>query len=593
MRRFLRSSPVLPAALLALAPACGGGAGGDGEVRNALLITLDTTRYDALGFLGAEVDCSPRLDALAAESVVYEQARTVAPLTLPAHASMLTGLVPPRHTVRANGREPLPDAAVTVAETARERGLATAAFVSAVVLDEGFGLAQGFDVYDAPSLPAVPDPSSYGRRSGAATVDRALEWLRARDRSEPFLLWVHLFDPHLPFAEHDDLPAALARELEGLGPRGGYLAEVYAMDRAIGRLVDALRADGALDETLVVVVADHGEGQGQHREPTHGTLAFDSTMRVPMFVRHPDGWRAGERSDRIASVVDVLPTIAEALGLPAPGIGVDGVSLYRRAIPSERGAYLEAPYGALSFGWSPLVGWVDEDGKYLHSAAPALYALGAEGEGRNVLAARADDAAGYRERLRAMLARPAVAAPGGGAEPSALDASIAALGYAGAARAGLPEDPLAPTDRPSPFERRDAYLKLLSAQDLVAAGRLDDAVALYREVVAGNDANHTAWFELGGALVRLERWEESIDAGLRAIARGSDWYGPRLNLAIAYDRLGRADEAIESYAAALAEQPAYPTHMARLIRLCEENGRADDANRFRILFQEAAEARRR
>ena len=302
------------AALLALVCAACGGEGDSagtsrarGEhARSVVLVTLDTTRADALSSYGGTEGLTPHLDALAEESLVFDRAYTVVPLTLPSHASMLTGLIPPRHGLRVNGASRLPEEAVTFAEVARAGGMETAAFVSAVVLDAAFGLAQGFEEYDAPSHSLVQADSHYADRTGTEVVDRASAWLSARDPGTRFFLWVHLWDPHGPWDPPPELRARAPHD------ETGYLGDVALADQAFGRLMETLRTTGHADEAMVVVVADHGEAFWEHGEYSHGALLFEPTMRVPLIVRFHDGHRAGERSDAIASVVDLFPTMTAA-----------------------------------------------------------------------------------------------------------------------------------------------------------------------------------------------------------------------------------------------------------------------------------------
>ncbi|MCZ6599113.1 MAG: sulfatase, partial [Planctomycetota bacterium] len=412
----------LTALLAATASSCGGG--GDCGPRSALLITLDTTRYDALGCTGGPPGVSPNLDALAAEGVLYEQARTVCPLTMPAHASIFTGLYPLRHTVHMNSMLALPSSAHTLAERASQRGFQTAAFIAAVVLADDFGLAQGFERYDQPAPPLVQrEEIHYDRRPANEVADDAIAWLAERDPERPFLLWTHFFDPHVP---HDP-PGEFLRAGKG----DPYLGAVAFMDHHIGRILAALDEEGLLDETIVVVVADHGEARGDHGESTHGVLAYDSTIRVPLIVRHPDGWRAGERSDEIVSVVDVFPTLVEALELGGPG-DVDGVSLHRRRAPPDRGVYYESYYGFFSYGWSPLAGWADARGRYLHSSAPEYYALTDEEE-RVDLIAEQDELERYRRAIDSIAGRSRLTRDANDTAAAHVLAQLQRLGYTGAA----------------------------------------------------------------------------------------------------------------------------------------------------------------
>ncbi len=229
-------------------------------------------------------------------------------------------------------------------------------------------------------------------------LGRARASLDGRDRSRPFLAWVHLFDahdPHEPPPEFPDMCSA-------------YSGEVAYMDRELGKLFEVLRADGTLERTLVIVLGDHGEGLNEHSEVTHGWFCYGSTVRVPMLVRFPDGRRKGERSKESVSVVDVFPSALSALGLEPPR-DIDGASLDHALLPESRGVYFECFNGAENFGWSPLVGWADVRAKYIHSSAPELFDLERDRqEQRKVLAERSADAARMLAEIRRVRSGPAL-----------------------------------------------------------------------------------------------------------------------------------------------------------------------------------------
>jgi arylsulfatase A-like enzyme len=402
--------------------------------RSALLVTLDTTRADALSCYGARAHTTVALDALAREGVLYERAYSPVPITLPAHASLLTGLVPLRHGVRVNGEHALAEEARTLAEAARAAGLATAAFVSADVLAPAFGLAQGFEHYSVVDAPRAARGAGGQERPAAATVDAALAWFAARDPARPYFLWVHLFDAHAPYAP----PAELARDFST-----PYLAEVAAMDHALARLFAALDGSGAGERPFVLVVGDHGEAFGEHGEDGHGLTCQEATLRVPLLARWPDGRRAGERSQELVGVVDVAPTVAEALGL-ALGEGLDGRSFFRESLPEGRGLYFESYQAWYTRGWSPIAGWLDAQGKYAHSSAPEFHDWRADpGEARDLVGER--DVRPYLSALARVVALPRLTP----VEPGeAARSAVAALGY-GSAEPGalLFPEPLEPGTR--------------------------------------------------------------------------------------------------------------------------------------------------
>ena len=567
-------------ALLSLAlalHACGGDAPGP---ESAVLITLDTTRADAVRF-DQPAGPTPQLAALAAESVVYRRARTVAPLTLPAHASMMTGLWPPQHGVRDNGRAPLPQSAVTLAERAREAGLETAAFVAAVVLDAGFGLDQGFDVYDvpahAPGLGPAQTTAAVARRGGEEVVDAALAWLAGRDPARPFFLWVHLFDPHAPYA-----PPAGCLERAGGDP---YIGEVSAADAAVGRLVSALRERGALDRAVLVVAGDHGESRGEHGEPTHGAYCYEAVMRVPFLVRHPDGTRAGEVSDEIVSVADVGPTLCEALSLAPLDDGAGGVSLLGPVDPG-RGVYLESYYGYLNYGWSPLAGWVDARGKYLQSSAPELYdPLCDPAEGTNLAGERPGERERYRAALAGALAAPRLAAGATAERDPAVLESLRQLGYPVApdtsGDSGSLPGPLEPSDRPSPLSRRGELEIFNGALSLAERGQLDRAILELEGLTAENPENHLALDFLSSWLVARGRCDEArplLETLVRSGAAGANAHN---NLAGCLERAGEPEAALCHYRRARALDPHHVQTLRNLARVLEQAGEREEAASLR------------
>ncbi|MEM7308977.1 MAG: sulfatase-like hydrolase/transferase [Planctomycetota bacterium] len=569
--------PVAALALCLALAACGGG----DAPRSAVLITLDTTRRDALSCYGAPAGLTPHLDALAAEALIYDDARTVAPITLPAHASMLTGLYPPRHGVRDNSLTPLPAAATTVAERAEAAGMQTAAFVAAIVLNDVYGVDQGFGVYDQPTG-AVSGEHRYAERSGAEVAAAAVRWLEQRDREQPFLLWVHFFDPHGP----NEPPR------EHLDRAGGdpYLGDVALMDDAVGVLLDALRADPAWEDTLVLVVGDHGEGRGEHGEETHSNFVYDSTLGVPFLLRDPDGHRAGERTEELATVADVYPTLMEALSLGNPG-DVDGVSLFRRNAPPERGVYFESYHGLLYFQWSPLAGWADAGGKYIHSSAPELYATASDpDEAQNLLSAPdgAPPVEPYLDALRRLATRPTLAPDDETVDRSIIPA-LSDLGYAGSATARDVPDPLDAGDAPSPHARADELRSVMVARFYANRGRYGDALKLLDEVLDLNPRNHEALNRKGAYLMAAGRLGEAIEPLQRFTEVGPDWPNVWLNLAKCLRSEGRLDEAEAWLRRVVEADPRNRGALVALIDLLTKAERFDDAAEFQrrlLLLQE-------
>ena len=536
-----------------------GSCSGDPEPLSGVLITLDTTRQDALGCYGARAGLTPALDTLAKESVVFDAARAVTPLTTPSHASMLTGLYPPRHTVRDNHLMRLPESADTLAERASDAGLQTGAFVAAVVLDESFGLAQGFATYDQPTRDANDPRANFAERTAPVVVDEAISWLRRLERERPFFLWVHLFDPHAP---HEAAPEHLAR---AAGNR--YLAEVARLDDEIGRLLAELTVSGRLDRTLVAVVGDHGEGLGDHGEATHGCFVYDATLKVPFLLRDPGGYGAGTRVATPVSVADVFPTFVEALGL-VPNSDVDGISLFRRAPDAGRGVYFESYYGFIKFGWEPIVGWVDAGGKVVHAGRTFLYEphLDARETRELTAAAGSEDEltsrlAPYRSAIQEVhdatpLDRERVA----GADAELLE-SLGALGYV-AAGDSLPSLPTPfevdeGPERPSPYDRIDVLNRFLKATDLGLHGHYAEAVEGLAAIVAEDPGNASASDYLGFFLMQEGRHAEAKELFERLVAGGTARANTIYNLGVCYEKLGEEGRALEHYQRALSLDPGH------------------------------------
>jgi choline-sulfatase len=339
---------------------------------NLLIITLDTTRADRLGCYGYAKAQTPVLDGIAARGFRFTDAITTAPVTLPSHATIFTGLYPPNHGARSNSEYQLPPAPVTLAERLHDAGYDTAAFVSAFVLDARFGLNQGFARYDDAVATATGPafPSHTLERSAQAVTDAARAWFQQRTANTPFFAWVHYFDAHAPYAP----PAPFATQFAG----HLYDGELAAIDAQVGRLLQTVAEHGQRDRTIVLVVGDHGESLGEHDETTHSVFLYDAVMRVPLLLAAP-GIIAEPAviADRVVSTADMLPTLLDLLGLDDPHVR-DGVSLLRHAPTPSRAVYMESIFPYLEYGWAPLFGLRRLHDKYLLAPRPEYYDLRAD-----------------------------------------------------------------------------------------------------------------------------------------------------------------------------------------------------------------------
>jgi arylsulfatase A-like enzyme/Tfp pilus assembly protein PilF len=361
---------------------------------NVVVVTVDTLRADHLGCYGFARARTPHIDKLATEGVLVEHAVASAPTTLPSHTSIFTGLQPPAHGVRDNGSFLVPDEALTLAERLKADGYRTQAFISAMVLHRMYNLHQGFDGYeDQLWREAKGDVFLNRERSGARTMDLVLEWLdgaAASAKDAPFFLWVHLFDPHAPYAP----PEADAK----VAPTP-YDGEIASVDRQIGRLVESLQKKNVLDDTILVFTSDHGESLGQHGEATHAVFIYESTVHVPLIVRYPRKLPAGKTYLGPVRLVDIMPTIVGLLGLePSPTQGTDLSAPFAGAAPPPTFAqYSESLHSEIEYGMAPLFGIRVDQWTYIRAPRPELYDRAKDpGETLNLLdpSAAASDPAG-------------------------------------------------------------------------------------------------------------------------------------------------------------------------------------------------------
>ncbi len=569
VRTAARALSALAAAVVALAPwGCGGR---PAPARSLVLITIDTLRADRLGCYGDPDGLTPNLDRLAGEGVLFEDASTAVPITLPSHATLLTGRYPTATGVLDNGTYALPDDDVTLAESLRDAGWDTAAVIAAFPLKRRFGLDQGFRIYDdaIEPPPGRPQPRmrvNFVERDARAVTDRALEVWRALDAGRRFL-WVHYFDPHLPYAAPPPFAGRHASP---------YDDEVAFADAEAGRLLEAIRADDPA--AVVVVVADHGEALGDHGELNHGLFLYQSTVHVPMIVRAPGRLPAGRRVTAPVSLADVAPTLWALLGVPAPADvdGADLLPLVGGGPPPERPVYAETYLPRLEYRFSELKMLRRGPIKYIDAPRPELYDLvGDPREADDLSARRSADAAAMADRLRGFLAE---AAPDAGARArTALDpeteAKLRSLGYlaAGSAPSGSEERGRDPKDMVDYFRRHG------EANVAFMENRFDDGIAILRDLASRAPENFMIHHHIGSALLASGRYAEA-EAEFRAVlARAPEFSTDYRLLATAQERQGKLEEAAASYRAEAALVPGSGRPYELLGRMMEAWGRFDAA----------------
>jgi arylsulfatase A-like enzyme/Tfp pilus assembly protein PilF len=539
--------------------ACGRSAPPPPQTPNVLIITIDTLRADRVGR-----GLTPAIDGLAARGVTFTSARATAPLTLPSHVSILTGALPPESGVRLNG-VPLRNRD-GLARIFKAAGYQTAAFVGAYVLDRRFGLSGGFDTYDD----RIPrDRSGAARleaeRRGDVVVDAALEWLGRG--ATPFFAWIHLYDPHAPY----DPPQAYLDRAGG----HAYDGEVAFADAQVARVLDWLRSSGEARRTIVAIAGDHGEGLGDHGELTHGMLAYDSTLRVPLIIaRPPDAGVPPGRLDAPVSLAQIPATLLQLAGVPIPDrlqppMVLPGAPAGEASGRADPDLYAETTYPE-SAGWHAVQTIVDGQWKLIATSEAELYDLSVDpGEQHNLASARDAMAQGMRKRARELAATAS-----GAAAPVPADAAerLRALGYVSGTAAPPPG-----VSAPNPARHIASWNTFERELTRLADGHARAALPGLSRLARANRDAPLFQSAYARALKDTGRPAQAVDLYRRLVARWPK--DPMLfhDLAVAASAAGMTGEAARAERAALALQPQNAQASNGLGLLLIESGKPAEA----------------
>ena len=516
---------------------------------NLVLVTLDTTRADRIGAYGSREVETPSIDRVAEEGVLFEQAVSAAPLTLPAHSSIFTGKFPPEHGVRDNGGFFLGPDQLTLAEMLKARGYRTGGFVGAYVLAAKWGINQGFDTYfddfdlsqvRAVSLSAIQRPAN-------EVLDKALPWIE-QARGTPFFAWIHMYDPHSPYRP----PEPFATRYKG----HPYNGEIAFADSQVGRLISTLQAQGIYDRTILIIMGDHGESLGEHGESAHGFFVYNSVTHVPFIVRAPFSQTQHRRVADPVRSVDLTPTVLDLLGAP-PAPSISGVSLVPLMTGAKRelglDAYSEAMYPLHHYGWSDLRALRSGRYKVIDAPRPELYDVERDPkESTNLFAER--KALGDRmiTQLRTLedgFTKAVAAMPAADVDPEARE-RLAALGYVGTFVASA-SDPR--NGRADPKDKIGLFNKLGTATDLSKEREGDPEasfariIGLLNEVVREDPQVIDAWFMRGTKYLAHGDLEKAVEDFKRTLTLKPDYDLAVFNLAQAYRRMGDDDAALAGF----------------------------------------------
>jgi choline-sulfatase len=534
---------------------------------NIILVTLESTRADRIGFLGSK-NPTPILNALAKQGIVFERTYAQAPLTVPSHASILSGTYPQTHRTGEFGL-PLPAELPYIPDLLRERGYRTAAFVGSIHLDARNGFAQGFDrgfdAYDAGFTPIQLDKTGApsNQRSATQVVTRAMSWVNQNTKA-PFFLWLHLNDP------------AAASGIS-------YDRAVTSADAALGKLISALRAANLYDNSVIVVAADHGESLGAHGEDTHGIFLYDQTIRVPLLLKLPGAQMAGKRVRGRVRLLDVAPSILEAAGIPVPS-QMQGQSLLRIAKgnpDADQPVYSRSDLPQQAFGWSPLESW--RSGKYLYIRAPKpeLYDLSTDASASHNLA-QASKA--ILDTMSAQLS--AFDSRFGASDKTAATSlssseveKLASLGYVGLQKTSSTTD--ATVQGTDPKDMITIANKNLAAMKFLADGKRDKAITVFRDTLATQPNTFMAQYGLGTALARQQQYAEAVQHLHKAIELQPQSAWAQYAMGLCLMKTGDFKTSAVHLEIASSRLPSFPAVHALLAQVYEHLGRKDDAQRER------------
>ncbi|MEE8587638.1 MAG: sulfatase-like hydrolase/transferase [Acidobacteriota bacterium] len=501
-----------------------------------ILITIDTLRADHLPMWGAKNVRTPHLEALSQRSVLFEQAVTPVPLTLPAHASLMTGSYPHFHQVRDNSASRLSDKLPSLATVLKERGYATGAFVASAVLDRRYGLDRGFDHYGDQFGLAARFSGQVAERPAQPVIDEAIEWMKPR-RGEAFFAWIHLYDPHAPYSA----PGEFASK--------GYSGEIEYADQQLGRLFEFLKGKGWDRKALIAVLSDHGEDLGEHGEPTHGFYIYDTVLRIPWLLKLPGDQYAGTRVTQQVRIIDVFPTLLQILQIPLSG----QPSLQGRGLLSdiagkgsrEVEAYAESLYARTHFGWSSLFALRSGGYKFIEAPRPELYNLQTDpGETHNIFSSNQSLGNQMRQRLRELRSRYRGQDPAQQVEiDPAQRERLASLGYLSAAQ---PVNvPLEPEGLPDPKDKIGVYSLIYKGMQAFVEEEFEQSMQHLLQARQGDPSLPRVHDYLGRVLSRLNRPDEAVESYRQALQLAPGDLQASTNLAFAYLQAGQPKEAAQ------------------------------------------------
>ena len=505
---------------------------------NVLLITLDTLRADYLSCYKQGNANTPNIDRIARDGVVFERCISQTPLTLPAHISILTGTYPLYHQVRDNGGFQVPPQLEFISETLQTNGFVTSAFIGAYVLHSRWGVNQGFTTFsDDFDLEQYDDPESEIEKKAEDVLENAKTWLKGNGHEKKFFAWIHLYDPHIPYAPPPPFNAKY--------PDNPYRGEVEYVDEQLGKFFAFLEEEGFAKNTLIIITGDHGEGLWQHNESTHGIFIYETTVWVPLIIKAPFAFPV-KKVDQIVEHVDIVPTILQAAGLPVPP-SCQGESLLD-LMQGEKGhkkklAYTESYYARFYRGWSQLQGLYRDEYKYILAPNDELYDVNQDPEEKNNLSIRKSF---MKKKLRDNLQQFVAAKSKNAIHPQRLDKRSQAdvkiletLGYLTTLA-----DTSGKTNLPDPKDMAHLSNEYAEAKRLMNSGQWDEAIIRFKKIAVEDPHTVDVYLHLASLYAMKKMYKEAVEYYHETLKLKPDYNNAMISLVQCLQSMGQFDEAI-------------------------------------------------
>lgn len=558
------------------------------KIRHVVLISIDTCRADFLSCYGYGMQTTPNIDALAEEGVLFENAISPIPFTLPAHCSMLAGTIPPYHGVMDNSDYILGKDNVTLAEILKEEGFNTGAFVSSFILDAQFGIGQGFDTYED-NFDDETSSTGINERIGGETTELALKWLKKNQDQKNFM-FLHYYDPHFTYDAPEPFKSKFrnSRRLKNVTVDiatvlfDRYAGEIAYADHCIGKVIAKLKELGMYDSTMIIVTSDHGEMLGQHGEISHGFFIYQPVLKVPLVMKLPGG-SGPLRVKNTVGLIDIVPTVCSALGIKADE-AVQGVDLLDYTDKNfeghtDRHLYCQS-FESTKYGAHSLLGVVTDKYKYIQTTRPELYDLPADpGELKNLAEAQPNRGRIMQDRLHRIIDE--FSRSDDDKAPETLDADtlsrLESLGYVGG---GIEEDFSFQDDKEDPKDLVDYHVRMMEVGFYVYREQYETAREKCLTLIADRPSYFRPYFVLGKVASKQKKHQESADYLKKSIEQNPEHVQSYQGLAAAYDELGKPEEAVAQCVRILEIRPNHVEAYFKLSKHFYEKGDFDAPRKY-------------